>query len=711
MKQVTRLIGPRRMANSKPKEAPSYNAFPTAATSSKKSQPTSAAPAPLARVHNYGRVMSQPAGSSLPSSSAGKIQYAALNRMRKKRSEDGGKKLQRKSKWRQLFGQCWWQKRRRQRNYQGYWSSSREKSKKSPFFCYCCRRRTNAYGYDSEEEDDDIDAKVASYIVEMKQREAAAAAANGPSESLVEETPNPVPQEQVKQLPTQLRSPPIVKRRAWTWDASLRSNSDRFLETLEDDLPASSAEVVAAAPGGRASLILHRRTPLHVTFVENEEEQFEREDHQEQERVTVQEEAKVAAEELSRSPVIGQRQADGSGSPIQSRASSETWPTQSDEDIDRLVAMHQNRSSLSSLGVRSESMASVYSGAGEGRYGTVVVKGQVEFAMQYNYKLSALEVHVVRCKDLAAVDAKRNRSDPYVKVYLLPDKSKAGKRKTKVKKHTLNPIFDETMRFHTPISSLESRTLWLTVWHSDMFGRNDFLGEVSVNLQGRLFDNPQSQWYLLQERSEPFDEVATYRGDIVVGLKYIPAENIKSSFFSRGSSITGSSSNLRKFGGSIKSVASKSDRTSKGGQLHVLVKEAKHLSPIKANGTCDAFCKSYLLPDRTRSSKQKTPVVKRTLHPSWNYTFIYEDVSLEELSERALELTVWDHDRLASNEFVGGIRFSLGTGRSYGRQVEWMDATGKELSLWQNMLDRPNFWVEGSLVLRSSLDGIRANLP
>ncbi|XP_065723315.2 synaptotagmin-like protein 4 isoform X7 [Drosophila suzukii] len=601
MKQVTRLIGPRRTANAASKEA-SYNAFASSSTSAiKKSPPASAAPAPLARVHNYGRVKSQPAGSSsLPSSSAGKIQYAALNRMRKKRFEKGDKKYQRKSKWQRLFGQCWWKRRRRPRNYQDYWSSSGGKPKKSLFFCYCCRRRTNRYDFDSEEEDDDIDDKVASFILEMKQREAVA---NG------------------------------------------------------------------------------------------------------------QKEAKVAAEELTRSPVIGQRQTDGTGSPIQSRASSETWPTQSDEDIDRLVAMHQNRSSLSSLGVRSESMASVYSGAGEGRYGTVVVKGQVEFAMQYNYKLSALEVHVVRCKDLAAVDAKRNRSDPYVKVYLLPDKSKAGKRKTKVKKHTLNPIFDETMRFHTPISSLESRTLWLTVWHSDMFGRNDFLGEVSVNLQGRLFDNPQSQWYLLQERSEPFDEVATYRGDIVVGLKYIPPENIKSSFFSRGSSITGSSSNLRKFGGSIKSVTSKSDRTSKGGQLHVLVKEAKHLSPIKANGTCDAFCKSYLLPDRTRSSKQKTPVVKRTLHPSWNYTFVYEDVSLEELSERALELTVWDHDRLASNEFVGGIRFSLGTGRSYGRQVEWMDATGKELSLWQNMLDRPNFWVEGSLVLRSSLDGIRANLP
>ncbi len=31
-------------------------------------------------------------------------------------------------------------------------------------------------------------------------------------------------------------------------------------------------------------------------------------------------------------------------------------------------------------------------------------------------------------------------------MYLLPDKSKSGKRKTKVKKHTLNPIFDEVLK-------------------------------------------------------------------------------------------------------------------------------------------------------------------------------------------------------------------------------------------------------------------------
>lgn len=83
---------------------------------------------------------------------------------------------------------------------------------------------------------------------------------------------------------------------------------------------------------------------------------------------------------------------------------------------------------------------------------------------------------------------------------MLPDKSKTGKRKTKVKKHTLNPVFDETLRFYMSLSSLESRTLWLSVWHSDMFGRNDFLGEVLMPLQGKVFDNPAPQWYNLQER-------------------------------------------------------------------------------------------------------------------------------------------------------------------------------------------------------------------
>ncbi|KAJ4452184.1 hypothetical protein ANN_03702 [Periplaneta americana] len=372
----------------------------------------------------------------------------------------------------------------------------------------------------------------------------------------------------------------------------------------------------------------------------------------------------------SPSPIVGAGGRKGPGS-----VSSGEWPPSPDEDIDRMVAIHLQRSSLSSLGQRSDSLASVYSGA---RYGTVAVKGEVEFGLEYNYKAGALEIHVKQCRDLAPIDTKRNRSDPYVKVYLLPDKSKSGKRKTKVKKHTLNPVFDETLKFQMTLHGLETRTLWLTVWHSDMFGRNDFLGEVMMGLENKVFDDPSPHWYPLQERTEPFDDLLSYKGDLIIGLKFVPPD--------------------------VTSAVQKKGKRSSRGSLNVLVKEAKNLTAVKANGTSDPFCKSYLLPDKGRSSKQKTPVLKRTCNPVWNYTFMYEDVSLQELSERSLELTVWDHDRLGSNEFLGGLRFNLGTGKHYGKAVDWMDATGKEVTLWQQMLERPNFWVEGCLTLRPSLE-------
>ncbi|CAK9833330.1 Synaptotagmin-like protein 5, partial [Anthophora retusa] len=359
------------------------------------------------------------------------------------------------------------------------------------------------------------------------------------------------------------------------------------------------------------------------------------------------------------------------------------------------------RASLSSLGARSDSMASVYSGAGEGRCcRSVVVTGEVEFALQYDYKHLTFEVHVTKCKNLAPVDVKRKRSDPYcqfvgviytyVKVYLLPDKSKSGKRKTKVKKHTLNPEFNETLKFHMSLSGLETRTLWLTVWHSDMFGRNDFLGEVRMPLENKIFDDPTPKWYPLQERTEPFDDPVAYKGEVIVGLKFVPPDPTQQERDREMGSDRG---------------VSKSKKNWSRGALHVLVKEARNLQTrAKNSGTCDPFCKSYLLPDKGRSGKQKTGVVRKCGgSPVWGHTFIYKDVSLQELAERGLELTVWDHDRIASNEFLGGVRFNLGTGKHYGKPVDWMDATGRELSLWQNMLERPNFWVEGAVTLRPNL--------
>lgn len=59
-----------------------------------------------------------------------------------------------------------------------------------------------------------------------------------------------------------------------------------------------------------------------------------------------------------------------------------------------------------------ESIVSMYSNAGSENYGKFPVSGEVLFGLSYNYKQSTLEVDVKQCRGIAAVDQKKNSSDP-----------------------------------------------------------------------------------------------------------------------------------------------------------------------------------------------------------------------------------------------------------------------------------------------------------
>lgn len=70
----------------------------------------------------------------------------------------------------------------------------------------------------------------------------------------------------------------------------------------------------------------------------------------------------------------------------------------------------------------------------------------------------------------------------------------------------------------------------------------------------------------------------------------------------------------------------------------------------------------YLLPSTGKSTKRKTQVVKKTVNPHYDHTFVYKDVCLEQLKGMCLELTVWDREAMSSNDFLGGVRLSSGAG-------------------------------------------------
>ncbi|NXC56988.1 SYTL4 protein, partial [Aleadryas rufinucha] len=358
-----------------------------------------------------------------------------------------------------------------------------------------------------------------------------------------------------------------------------------------------------------------------------------------------------------------------------------------EEDIDNLVEIHRQRVARGSMrsGASSStlgSMVSIYSEAGD--FGSVAVTGGISFSLSYEQKTQTLFIHVKECRQLAYGDEGRKRSNPYVKTYLLPDKSRQGKRKTTIKRNTINPLYNELLKYEISKSLLLARTLQFSVWHHDRFGRNTFLGEVEVPLDAWNFESHLEEFLPLHGKiGADAAGLHQYKGELVVSMKYIPSAKHPGA------------GNGRK------------GKTGDGGELQVWIKEAKNLTAAKSGGTSDSFVKGYLLPHKNKASKRKTPVVKKTLNPHYNHTFVYNGINPEDLQHICLELTVWDREPLSSNDFLGGVRLGVGNGMSNGQAVDWMDSTGEELNLWQKMCQYPGSWAEGTLQLRSTMAKLR----
>ncbi|XP_074714647.1 synaptotagmin-like protein 5 isoform X1 [Strix uralensis] len=337
------------------------------------------------------------------------------------------------------------------------------------------------------------------------------------------------------------------------------------------------------------------------------------------------------------------------------------------------------------------SMLSVYSETGD--YGNVKVSGEILLNINYSYKTGALSILVKSCRNLAIADEKKQRTDPYVKAYLLPDKSRQSKRKTKIKSNCTNPDFNETLKYVISHTQLETRTLQLSVWHYDRFGHNSFLGEVEIPLDSWNFENQGDEWFVLQPKVEVATDVGLqYKGELTVVLRYIPPD--------RNLMLP-----LGQFQGkkSFKKGKKGNSHMPSGGILEVLIKEAKNLTAVKSGGTSDTFVKGYLLPDDSKATKHKTPIIKKSVNPQWNHTFAFSGLNSRDIRNVCLELTVWDKESLSSNIFLGGVRLSTGNGVSNGKEVDWMDSQGEEQHLWQQMIDSPGAPVEGILMLRSSM--------
>ncbi|XP_077818759.1 synaptotagmin-7 isoform X5 [Macaca mulatta] len=255
--------------------------------------------------------------------------------------------------------------------------------------------------------------------------------------------------------------------------------------------------------------------------------------------------------------------------------------------------------------------------------------GRIQFSVGYNFQESTLTVKIMKAQELPAKDFS-GTSDPFVKIYLLPDKK--HKLETKVKRKNLNPHWNETFLFEGfPYEKVVQRILYLQVLDYDRFSRNDPIGEVSIPLNKVDLTQMQTFWKDLK----PCSDGSGSRGELLLSLCYNPSAN----------------------------------------SIIVNIIKARNLKAMDIGGTSDPYVKVWLMYKDKRVEKKKTVTMKRNLNPIFNESFAF-DIPTEKLRETTIIITVMDKDRLSRNDVIGKIYLS------------WKSGPG-EVKHWKDMIARP----------------------
>lgn len=139
-------------------------------------------------------------------------------------------------------------------------------------------------------------------------------------------------------------------------------------------------------------------------------------------------------------------------------------------------------------------------------------RGELLVSLCFQPAAARITVVVLKARNLPKMDI-TGLSDPYVKIYLLYNGQRIAKKKTHVKKRTLNPVFNESFVFDLPKSEngLENVQLefmlldWDRVTKNEVIGRLDLGGEGCDGSPGHHWDEIQTcprrqiaQWHKLK---------------------------------------------------------------------------------------------------------------------------------------------------------------------------------------------------------------------
>ncbi|XP_056293587.1 extended synaptotagmin-3 [Pseudoliparis swirei] len=123
--------------------------------------------------------------------------------------------------------------------------------------------------------------------------------------------------------------------------------------------------------------------------------------------------------------------------------------------------------------------------------------GEIQLTVRYASLRNKLIVLVNSCRNIFRFSD--NGTDSYVRLYLLPDQSWIHRKRTHVKKRTINPVFDQKFEFDASLHEAQTRTLDVALKNGKMFHSRDRkdIGMVMVDLSQLDVVKGVTEWYEL----------------------------------------------------------------------------------------------------------------------------------------------------------------------------------------------------------------------
>ncbi|XP_037892231.1 extended synaptotagmin-2 isoform X1 [Glossina fuscipes] len=126
--------------------------------------------------------------------------------------------------------------------------------------------------------------------------------------------------------------------------------------------------------------------------------------------------------------------------------------------------------------------------------------GRIQLSIHYMVQRQKLFITIHKIMNIPLRDP-TNIPDPYVKLYLLPGRSKESKRKTVVVKDNCNPVYDATFEYLISMAELMQSELEVTVCTQKGFllGGSPIIGMLKISLnETDIIENGLNSWFDLQ---------------------------------------------------------------------------------------------------------------------------------------------------------------------------------------------------------------------